>query len=462
MSAWAVLRGSLAAERARPRRTRDSDELAFLPAAIEVIETPASPSARWLALAIGVFLTLAIAWAWFGEVDVIAVAAGQTASTGRSKVVQPAESGIVRAIHVRDGQVVRKGDMLIEFDPTATTAERERLTQALNTARVTAARLKALLSEPDPPTAPTELVAPPDVDAKLVERQRDLLRSEVAEQRARLAQLDDDLVGKRAERGTMEAMIRRLDATVPLLQERTQARRQLSDQGWGSRLQYLDELRQLTDAVHERHVHAARLAEIDAGIAVLEGRRRTIGAEFRRARTAELAEAERAGVGLEQELIKATQREELQRLAAPIDGVVQQLAIHTIGGVVQPAQALLVIVPTDDGIEVEAKLLNRDVGFVRPGQVAEIKLEAFNFTRYGLVQGEVVTVSGDAIQDPELGPVYAARIRLERASLMVDGREIALGPGMNAAVEIKTDRRRVIDFLLSPLLRYRHEALRER
>jgi HlyD family type I secretion membrane fusion protein len=161
-------------------------------------------------------------------------------------------------------------------------------------------------------------------------------------------------------------------------------------------------------------------------------------------------------------LVKAEQRQIQQRLLSPIDGTVQQLAVHTIGGVVQPAQQLLVVAPREDRLEMEALVLNRDIGFVQPGQPAEVKLETFTFTRFGLIPGEVISVSGDAIQDEKRGPVFAARIRLLQESIQVNGQLTPLVSGMSASAEIRTGSRRVLNYLLSPIARYQQEAMRER
>jgi hemolysin D len=166
--------------------------------------------------------------------------------------------------------------------------------------------------------------------------------------------------------------------------------------------------------------------------------------------------------GLEQELRKADHREDQQRLMAPVSGTIQQLAVHTLGGVVTPAEALMVIVPDDAPLVVEAMIQNKDIGFVDIGQEAEVKLETFNFTRYGTLHGTVAGISRDASADEKQGLVYAARIALDDQSIEVDGHPAALMPGLAATVEIKTGRRRVIEYLLAPMLRYRSEGLRER
>jgi len=230
-------------------------------------------------------------------------------------------------------------------------------------------------------------------------------------------------------------------------------------------------------------VQKSRLHEAeDAAAAIREGRAQT-EAEWRRDRSDDLAKAEQKAAGLSQDLIKAEQRTRLQRLTAPVDGMVQQLAVHTIGGVVTPAQALLVIVPSDSRLEIEAQVSNRDIGFVHAGQQAEIKVDTFNFTRYGLLHGEVLSVSQDAIvrdrpQDrtgdrgrgaasdsseprgQELD--YSARISLPQSQMQIDDRLVGLSPGMAVTVEVRTGSRRILSYLMSPLLRYRQETLRER
>jgi hemolysin D len=462
----AILRQSLALEREAAKvPPRRAEERAFLPAVLEVTETPPSPTARVLIWSLALFLTLAITWSWFGRVDVVASAEGQTIPSGRSKVVQPLETGIVTAIHVRDGSRVREGDTLIELDTTIAAAERERARYELLAAQLTAARVRALLTtldEADEGRVIAAFVPPTGADAARVAAQRSLLLAEREEQRAKQASIAEEITRRQAERVTLEASIRRLDDTIPLIAARAEARGELARTGTGSRLIYLEAQQLLVETQHDRRIQGHRLAETDASVATLRAQLRSQIAEFIRTRSAELTEAERQAASFAQEFAKAEQRTVQHRLTAPIDGTIQQLAIHTVGGVVQPAQQLLVVAPAEDRVELEAMVLNRDIGFVRPGQRAEVKLETFNFTRFGLVPGEVISVSGDAIQDEKRGPVYAARIRLLQDHLTVDGRQAPITPGMAASAEIHTGQRRVLDYLLSPIAKYQHEALRER
>jgi len=312
-----------------------------------------------------------------------------------------------------------------------------------------------------------------------------LLEQQVEEQRSKLTYLERQKAQKEAERATAQTGIAKLNATLPIVKQREQMRKYLAEKEIGSKILYLELHQDLTDKEQELLVQKSRLLEADAAIATIQEQRRQTEAEFRRTHLNELAQAEQKAASLRQELIKADQRTNLQSLTAPVDGTVQQLAIHTIGGVVTPAQSLMTIVPTGSMLTIEASIPNRDIGFVQPGQEAEIKVDTFNFTKYGLIRGVVTTVSQDAVSRDRLPDangksdgkapaaaaaggsnqelVYAARVSLERSTMTVDnGRVVNLGPGMAVTVEIKTGSRRLIEYILSPVMRYRQESLRER
>jgi hemolysin D len=466
------------------KRVRRRDhELAFLPAALEIVETPPSPIGRAIGgTLIGVFV-LALVWACFGAVDIVATASGKIIPSGRSKVIQPFETGVVRAIHVHDGDTVKAGDVLIELDPTMNAAERDRARSDLIAAQLDAARLKAALADGPDPVA--EFRPPAGADPALIATQRQYLLTQTAEHRSKLAALDRQLAQKEAERGTAAAMIAKYEALVPLLQQQVDVRKTLYDREIGSKLLYLQTLQQLTEAQQELAVQKSKFQETEAGVAAIKETRAQAKAEYGRTLFDELGKVEPKAAALAQDVIRAEERTRLQALKAPVDGVVQQLAVHTVGGVVTPAQPLLVLVPVDSRLEIEAMVSNRDIGFVEPGQAAEIKVGTFNFTRYGLLHGTVLSVSHDAVgkddpQDPakdkgqqnaaavarapgdDQGPAYTARISLDRTAMQVEGKSVNLAPGMAVTAEIKTGQRRIIDYLLSPIRKYRQDSLRER
>jgi hemolysin D len=421
---------------------------------------------------------VAIAWASLGTADIIASAQGKIVASGRSKVVQPFETGVVRAIHVKDGQQVKAGEVLIELDPTISAAETRRLEGDLTAVLLDIARLRAALAEGDSLAA---FQAPPQATEGLIATQRELLLDQTAEQRAKLLSLDEQRAQREAGAATYRATIAKLEAVIPLLQQRVEIRKFLFEREVGSKVVYLENLTELVQQQKELDVQQTRLREAEAALAAIIVTRSQVEAEYRRQRRGELATAEAKAAGLAQEVVKASEKSRLQSLKAPVEGVVQQLAVHSVGGVVTPAQQLLVVVPLESRLEIEAMVLNRDVGFVRPGQNAEVKIDTFSFTKYGLLHGTVSDVSADAIErnkqpsasdakgnmDSNSEPqgrelVYAAHIRLDRTDMDVDGRAVPLSPGLAVTVEIKTGEQRVITYLLSPLLRFRQEGLRER
>jgi hemolysin D len=464
----------------RPNERRNKEELAFLPAALEIVETPASPIGRSIAILIAVLFCAALAWAYFGKIDIIASAPGKVIPTGRTKVIQPFETGVIRAIRVRDGQQVKAGDVLIELDPTINAAEREHAQSDLTAAQLDIARLRAALSEgPDPVK---DFYPPESASPSLVATHRQFLLSQIGEFRAKLAGLDRQYAQKEAESATVAATINKLEAVIPVVQQKVDVRSALYNREFSSKLQYLENLQQLIETQKELAVQQSHHRETVAALAALKEARTQAAAEFSRTIHDDLSKAEAKAGGLTQDLIRAEQKTKLQELTAPEDGIVQQLAVHTVGGVVTPAQTLLVIVPVGTHMEVEAMVPNRDIGFVHPGQEAEIKVETFNFTRYGLLRGKVLHVSQDAITreksqdkpgskpqgsesntDPKPDElVYAARVSLDRTQMEIENKMVNLSPGMAVTVEIKTGSRTVLNYLLSPLLRYKQESLRER
>ena len=463
------------------RERRAKDELAFLPAALEIVETPPSPIGRAIGATIVALFCLTLIWASFGHVDVVASASGKIVPSGRVKLIQPFETGVVRAIHVRDGQSVKAGDLLIELDPTMTAAEQAHIRSDLVAAQLDVARLQALLSDSDDPQA---VFQPPALaSASQVTMQRQFLARQTEEYRTKLAALDRQRVQKEAESDTVAAMISKLDASTPLIEQRVDILKTLSDKQLGSKLTYLESVQALTENQKERGVQKSRLDEAKAAVAAIIETRAHEAAEFRRALFGELSEAERKAAGLSVDLVKAEERTKLQLLTAPVDGTVQQLSVHTVGGVVTPAQQLAVVVPSDAALEIEAMISNRDIGFVHVGQDAQIKVDTFNFTRYGLSHGQVLSVSQDALvhevppgsaKQNESGAEstssepkgqelnYAARVSLDRTKMQVDDTLANLSPGMAVTVEIKTGARSILSYLLSPLMKYEHDVLRER
>jgi hemolysin D len=406
------------------------------------------------------FALIALLWSVFGRIDVVAVAHGKIIPNDRSKVIQPVETAAVRAIRVAEGQAVRAGDVLIELDATYADADRTRFGNDALTARAQAARARSMLAALD--GRGTRLVPIQGADAARQAQEQRQVDGQWAEHQARLARIDADIARRSAEMESTREIVRKLEQTAPIARQRAEDFRNLVDKNFISRHGYLEKEQARIEQEADLATQSGRLKELGAAIAEARSQRNAMIAESRRIALESLNDAEQKSVAFSQEHLKADSRREQMRLTAPVDGTVQQLAVHTIGGVVTPAQALMVIVPNDNPLEIEAVLDNKDIGFVNAGQDAEIKIETFPFTRYGTLRGRVTNVSGDAIADEKRGLFFSARVSLEQTHLQVDDKLVRLQPGMAVTVEVKTGTRRVIEYFTSPLLQAKDESLRER
>lgn len=454
----AVWRTSLAeAANESPATQRTREELAFLPAVLEVQETPPSPHGRALIYIIVALFAFALIWATFGKVDIIAVAKGKIVPSDRSKVIQPLESGLIRAIHVKDGQWVRRGEVLIELDPTASTAEEQRLTNEQQATVLEALRLKSVLEQR------TAFKSPPGFDPNLARLQQQQLVDQLAEHTARTESARLVIAQRSASIEAIKASIDGLEKTVPMLEQKAEAYKKLVGKQHAPHLTYLEAEEQRISKSQELARDRHRLAQEVAALAEAQRNLDAIVSEFKKARRNELSLAETKMKSLSKEVIKAEAKAIQQTLVAPIDGVVQQLAVHTVGGVVTPAQQLLVIAPREGQLEVEAYVENKDIGFVSEEQATEVKVESFPFTRYGTIKGNVISLSRDAVPVENTGFFFSARVSMNQTDVVVEnGKRVPLSPGMNVTVEIKTGTRRLIEYFLSPLLQAAHESARER
>lgn len=464
MNAWAhnwdVLKASWKADMERRRNFIPSAESDFLPAALEVIERPVSPTARVAAWVLLIGLVLTCLWSVFGRVDVVASAPGQLIPTGNIKMVQAPSGGVVRAIYVHDGDVVKKGQALVDLDPTLSGADLAQARKALVAAELEAARNRAIADALS--GRGLNFTPPAGTPPNIVETQRRLIASQIAQIDATTASLSAARATALSDADAARAQVAKLSDTVPILDRQLENMNRLDAKGYAPGLRLLELQRQRRQEAGERDVAVTQISRGLSEARKLEQQIRETREQARREALADLAKAEAEAILRREEVTKASQKNRLERLRAPADGTIQQLEIHTIGGVVEAAKPLMVLVPAHGGIEVGARILNKDVGFIHLGQEAAVKLEAFPFTRYGTVPGRVRSISRDAVQDKELGLVYIATVTLERSSIEADGGRVALSPGLAATVDIRTGTRRIISYLLSPLQTSIAQAGRER
>jgi hemolysin D len=449
------------------------------------IEASVAPPARVVAILPSVFLALLIAvgaFAWFGHVDIVVSTTGRIVPAGKVELVQPSMPGTIAEILVAEGDAVAAGQPLVVLDPTEAEAERALLARQVSAGALEIARLEALLgltvlARGDTAIVAADYFAPPDgADPVLARAARQHGEVDVAD--AQTAKL---IAGRRAVVAERE----KLAQVIPILADREAALAHLLNQQLTARSEYLAVKRELVETTQQAVVLDRRLAEADRDIAKARADREAMLAGRESEVAGMLADQAETVAASRQELVKAEDRSRRQTITAPDAGIVTQVSVATVGGVVQTGEALMRLVPTTGALEASVTVPNQEIGFVEAGQDAVVKIDAFNYLRYGTLPGRVVKLSADAV-DPtaaaraaaeggaaasaagtgpggqQATPSYTATIALEQETVTVDGRAVRPTPGMTVTVDIKTGERRVAEFLLQPVLRYAEEGFRER
>ncbi len=437
-----------------------ADERAFLPAALEIMETPAHPLGRTLSLVIiGIFL-IAIGWSVIGKLNVVAVCLGSVVPVEGVKVIQPVEIGIVRSINVNDGQYVQEGELLISLDSTSSEVDTDQVLREQHIAALEIKRLEALLSVYR--GHHESFFSPEGFDQHEINEAREQLLSDVNVYLATLDFQNTQLKQKRSLRDATISEIKKLSQILPLYEDYDRIVRPLLEKGYFTKPEWLDLQRQLVEVKMNLKIEGFRLKEAEAGIDSSLKQKEQYVHDAKQGVLSKLRDERNKLDSASITLRKAKQRQLQMALRAPVSGVVQGLTVRTIGGVVTPAETLMQIVPESGSLESKCKVLNKDIGFVHEGDETEVKLEAFPFTKYGVINGRVRHISRDSIPDEKMGLVYEATIDLEKTQILVEDRMVNLSPGMSVTAEIKTGKRRIIEYLMSPLMRYQSEAMRER
>lgn len=471
----------------KAHRKLAQDKLAFLPAALEIQAAPPPKWSRSLLWMIMLLIVISIAWASWAEIDIIATAQGKIVPSGQVKIIQPLEAGVVKTIFVKEGQHVKAGDKLIALDNTSNVADADRLANELTGYKEDLARQVFFLEKLDLVIKKqTQLQERSQVNSAqeqaqaqirynadfllLPLNQQSLLASSWQEYQSKLNSYSSEVIKLAAEKKSRKIDVGRLQKTLPLVIERERSYYSLLEISAVSRNQYLELKQQRIDQEESLLLQRANVEQISASIESAKQNLYAYQSEMRRNTLQEINQLTRQRDSIRQELNKANRLTQLRILTSPVDGVVEELVVATIGGIVTPAQELLHIVPTTSHngknkgqqLEIEAGLLNKDIGFVHTGQIAEIKIDSFPFTKYGVIDGTVTDISADAIEHEQLGLLFPLKASIKTDEINVDGKWVKLKPGMSVTVEIKTGTRRLMEFLLAPLMRGVSEGARER
>ena len=481
-----VVRSPSAPARLRARSQTISDN-EFLAPALEIIETPPSPVRIAFLWFICALVVVGIALAYFGRIDIIASAQGKFQPTGRVKVIEPVETGRVAAIHVVNDSLVKEGDVLVELNRSAAEADvraaKDDLSSALaETLRRSAALKAARAREFSPPPA---IDWPDDISPGLREREEQVLAADLDQLAATVGSFDAQLAQKTTERDMLKQTIATQKNLVVTLQQRVDMRTRLVEAQAGAKAAVIDATETLQYQQTQLAMQQAQLASVTSGLNVIVRNSEKEVQSFLSDQAQKLDEAERRAEDASQRVAKAEAKADYLTLRAPIAGRVQSSVITNIGQVVISGQEVMRIVPQDSKLEIEAYVLNRDVGFVRVGQEAVVKVESFPFTRYGSVKAHVKRIARDAIPAPDASAiegdpahaskaagfagvertqnlVFAVELEPEVSSMSVDGVDQPLTSGMAVIVEFKTGVRRLFEYIFSPLVETASRAMRER
>ena len=441
---------------------RDRLQYEFLPAAEEIVETPAAPLGALVVWLVTLLLIVALAWSYFGRIDIVAVANGKISTEGSTKIIQPAISGVVTNINVHEGQRVKKGETLLALDKT--TAEKDVATanQSLNAARVERDILRRLAVGGNTDEIINNADLPDETKAML----RQFAVSQTTLSTARQQAVNGTISNYQQQLQFNQQAKSQLETNAQNLKNRkAEIEKQLPNANPVDRLRLQNELsnidQRITSADSAVLGQKQQLLQSQSALTQAQNQSQTQTAETNSAFNNQIITAEKRIIELENNLVKAKQILAQTTITAPVDGTVLSLTVKTIGGVVNAGQQLAQIVPEKAPLYVDAALDNQDIGFVKPGQRAVVKVATYPFQRYGYLEGTVENISPDAIQDDKKGLIYKAKIKLNDGKSSKQN-QLKLLPGMSVSAEIATGQRRIIEFFLDPLMTKADESLKVR
>ncbi len=441
---------------------RDRLQYEFLPAAEEIVETPAAPLGALVVWLVTLLLIVALAWSYLGRIDIVAVANGKISTEGSTKIIQPAISGVVTSINVHEGQRVKKGETLLALDKT--TAEKDVATanQSLNTARVERDILRRLAVGGNTDDIINNADLPDETKAML----RQFASSQTTLSAARRQAAGGIISNYQQQLQFNQQAKNQLETNAQNLKNRkAEIEKQLPNANPVDKLRLQNELsnidQRITSADSAVLGQNQQLLQSQSALTQAQNQSQTQIAETNSAFNNQIITAEKRIIELENNLVKAKQILAQTTITAPVDGTILSLTVKTIGGVVNAGQQLAQIVPEKVPLYVDAALDNQDIGFVKSGQRVVVKVATYPFQRYGYLEGTVENISPDAIQDDKKGLIYKAKIKLNDDKSSKQN-QLKLLPGMSVSAEITTGQRRIIEFFLDPLITKTEDSLKVR
>ncbi|MDD2369877.1 MAG: HlyD family type I secretion periplasmic adaptor subunit [Sulfuricurvum sp.] len=429
--------------------TKDKHE--FTPLLVEIEERPTSPLGRSLLWSLFAFLTIALLWLFFAKIDVVVSARGKVIPVGEIKTLQPVETGVIGSILVKEGQSVKKGEVLMEIDPSVTQSDLESKQKNLSLLELEIERLDAQINDrafhPSSTCQDTAAIATQQMmytSGKLAyDQQRQVLQEQIRQNNEATETAKADLSRLKQLLASAKDHEARLKEVLDII-----AKKEYED-AKNQRIEYQEQL------TMKEHV----IAQSQGKLNELNQQLHLVTQEYRNKLLTDLTQKSKEATSLRTEVETTQFRNAKQQIIAPVDGYVGKLLVHTVGGVVTPAEKLLTLIPKGVPLIIQATVLNQDIGFITKEMEAAIKIDTFDFQKYGLLHGTVKHIADDAIDDEKLGPVYEITIDPKETTLKVEGKDLTINPGMSVTAELKVGKRRVIEFFIYPMIKYLDEGL---
>jgi hemolysin D len=412
----------------------DSHE--FLPIVSEIQEEPLNPLGRtmfWTLITLIVCTTL---WLFFGKADVVVSARGKVIPDGETKIIQPLETGVIKKILIKEGDFVKKGQTLIEIDPSTTKPQLESMKANLEYINLERKRLNAASRGQN-------------FDASQKEEEQ----TQLGLYQSSVADLRNQLQAKRKEIQGIDEEINNYKTQLSINFAKEQRMNQVSD---------IIAKNDLEKVKSENAEYRSKIQELRHQKSKAQQEANYIQSNFKTQNFNELADRDKKATELSASIKETEFRKNQQNIVSPVDGYVNTLLVHTAGGVVTPAEKLVSVVPLNAPLVIKAQVMNKDIGFIKEGMPVLVKMDTFEFQKYGMINGRVKKVSKDSVEDQRLGPIYDVFITPLNHTLLVEGRETPISTGMSLTAEIKIHKRRIIEFFIYPMIKYWNQAIQVR
>ena len=429
-----------------------NDSYEFKPLLSEIEDSPVSPLGRFTFWTVTALIIITVLWLVIGKIDMVVNARGIVIPDGEAKIIQPLETGVVKQILVKEGDFVKKGQLLISVDTSTTDAQLKSVSKNLEQSKIEAERLKSSGNniEFSAKTDNKELSEELETQQRLYQENLAAMNSQVMAKQQEIAQLSNQISSAIAQKRDYQSQLnstidreRRLKNVIDVIAYND----------------YQDAQNKVTSLKESVNRTDAEIRRLKAQQSQVQSEIAQIKADFKAQNLNTLASTQKQISELEANKEQIAFSNENQKITAPCDGYIDKLLIHTIGGVVTPAQELIALTPVEQPLLIKAQVLNRDIGFIKVGMPVSIKIDTFEFQKYGILHGTVKSISQNSIKDEKLGEVYEVYITPKEHTLMVEGKEKQLSTGMTLNAEIEINKRRIIEFFIYPLIKYLDEGI---